>query len=207
MGARAERTAKPAAAAMPTGGRSRAPARRSPSVPRARSAVRSTPIRTTRVEAPFTRRAVFEELESRLLMSADLNPLAQETLLAAPPLQGAEFRALAADGSAVTRTGVTAVQRTSEIVFVDPRVPDRERLLAGLTAQSDGRHFEVIELDAGRDGIAQVTAALRGRIQVDAVHFITHGADGAVQLGGTWLDARTLATNADAVAGWGDSLK
>ncbi len=159
-------------------------------------------------DAPFARRAVFEELESRLLMSADLNPVAQETLLAAPALQGAEFRALSDDGSAVTKSAVAAVQRTNELIFIDPRVPDREQLLAGLTAQSaEGRQFEVITLDASRDGIAQVTDALRGRIQVDAVHFITHGADGAVQLGGTWLDAKTLAANAEAVAGWGDSLK
>jgi hypothetical protein len=150
---------------------------------------------------------VFEELESRLLMSADLNPLKNESLLAAPALQGAEFRALADDVSAVTRTAVSAVQVSAEIVIVDPRVPDRAQLLAGLTAQSDGRRFEVIELDPRRDGIAQVTEALRGRIQLDAVHFITHGADGAVQLGGTWLDAKALAANADAVAGWGDSLK
>ena len=166
-----------------------------------------TPLRAES-DAPFARRAVFEELESRLLMSADLNPVAQETLLAPPALQGAEFRALSDDGSAVTKSAVAAVQRTNELIFIDPRVPDREQLLAGLTAQSaEGRQFEVITLDASRDGIAQVTDALRGRIQVDAVHFITHGADGAVQLGGTWLDAKTLAANAEAVAGWGDSLK
>ncbi|MCI0345744.1 MAG: DUF4347 domain-containing protein, partial [Chloroflexi bacterium] len=40
-----------------------------------------------------------------------------------------------------------------------------------------------------------------------AIHFITHGSDGAVQLGGTWLDARALAANSEAVAKWGDSLK
>jgi Domain of unknown function (DUF4347)/Bacterial Ig domain/Bacterial cadherin-like domain len=208
MGTKAERTAKPAAAAMPAAGRSRASVRKSPPVPRARSAVRPTPIRTPSVEAPFTRRAVFEELESRLLMSADLNPLAQETLLAAPALQGAEFRALSDDESVVTKAAVAALQRTNEVIFIDPRVADRERLLAGLTAQSvEGRHFEIIALDANRDGIAQVTEALSGRIQVDAVHFITHGADGAVQLGGTSLAAKTLAANADAVAKWGDSLK
>ncbi|MFO1361260.1 MAG: DUF4347 domain-containing protein [Burkholderiales bacterium] len=149
---------------------------------------------------------MFEELESRLLMSADLDPLKGDALLAVPALQGAEFRALADDGSAVTRSAVGAVQATTEIVFVDPRVPDRAQLLAGLAAQSDGRRFELVELDPGCDGVAQVTEALRGRIQVDAIHFVTHGADGAVQLGGTWLDAKALAANTAAVAAWGDSL-
>jgi hypothetical protein len=218
MGTKAERTATPAAAATPPAGRSRAPSRRaratgssaptrgSASAPRTGARVRPVAA-PTKPDAPFARRAVFEELESRLLMSADFNPLTTEALLATPALQGAEFRALADDGSAVTRTAVSTVHATSEVVFIDPRVPDRERLLAGLTAQSDGRQFEIIELDARRDGIAQITEALRSRIQVDAVHFITHGADGAVQLGGTWLDAKALAANADAVAKWGESLK
>ena len=161
--------------------------------------------------APFALRAVFEQLEPRLLLSADLNPLATEALLATPtPASGSEFRALTDPGhpSAVTAAAVAPVQRTHELVFIDPRVPDRDQLLAGLTGQStDGRRFEVIVLDTTRDGIAQVTAALAERIQIDAIHFISHGTDGAVQLGRTWLDAKTLAANAEAVASWGESLK
>ncbi len=161
--------------------------------------------------APFALRAVFEQLEPRLLLSADLNPLATEALLATPtPASGSEFRALTDPGhpSAVTAAAVAPVQRTHELVFIDPRVPDRDQLLAGLTGQStDGRRFEVIVLDTTRDGIAQVTAALAERIQIDAIHFISHGTDGAVQIGATWLDAKTLGANADAVAGWGASLK
>ena len=130
---------------------------------------------------------MFEQLEPRLLMSADLIPLAADALFAAPaPAGGAEFRSLtdAGQSSAVTASGLAPIQRTHEVVFVDPRVPDRKDLLAGLTAQAaEGRRFEIIVLDPARDGIAQVTAALAERIQVDAVHFITHGTDGAVQLG------------------------
>ncbi len=143
-------------------------------------------------------------------MSADLNPLAHDALLATPAAGGAEFRALTDDGrpSAVTTGAVAPIQRTHEIVFVDPRVPDRAQLLAELTAQAgEGRHFEIITLDPNRPGIAQVTEALKGKVQVDAIHFITHGTDGAVQLGGTWLDAKALGANSEAVAKWGDSLK
>ena len=144
-------------------------------------------------------------------MSADIVPLAADALFAAPtPTGGAEFRSLTDAGrsNAVTASGVAPIQRTHEIVFVDPRVPDRDQLLAGLGGQADdGRQFEVIVLDPARDGIAQVTAVLSERIQVDAVHFITHGTDGAVQLGSTWLDAKTVAANAEAIGGWGNSLK
>ena len=204
MGSSGKRIAKPSA-------RASAPAARSRACPAVRAS-KSTAARATprRQPVPFLRRAVLEELEPRLLMSADLNPLAHDALLATPAAGGAEFRALTDDGrpSEVTTGAVAPIQRTNEIVFVDPRVPDRAQLLAKLTAQAgEGRHFEIITLDANRPGIAQVTEALKGKVQVDAIHFITHGADGAVQLGGTWLDARALAVNSEAVANWGDSLK
>ena len=95
-----------------------------------------------------------------------------------------------------------------ELVFLDPSVPAAESLLADLLAQAAaGRRLEVVTLDASRDGIGQVTEALAGHVQVDAIHFITHGTDAAVQLGDSWLNATTVAAHAVAVAGWGHSLK
>jgi hypothetical protein len=223
MGSTAKRNAKQSArATAPAASRPRArapiraPGRSTARTPKkavapARATPTSTPAKTRPRPAPFPLRAVLEQLEPRLLMSADLMPLAADALFAAPaPAGGAEFRSLTDAGrsSAVTADGVAPIQRTHEVVFVDPRVPDRNQLLAGLAGQAtDGRSFEVIVLDPARDGIAQVTAALADRIQVDAVHFITHGTDGAVQLGRTWLDAKTVSANADAIAGWGNALK
>ena len=158
--------------------------------------------------APFLRKPVIEELERRLLMSADIAPVTAEALFALPAPGGAEFRSLVADSTAVTAAAAPPIQRSTELVFIDPRVPDRERLLAELISQpAAGRHFEIVTLDVLRDGIAQVTEALAGRVQIDAIHFISHGTEGAVQLGRTWLDAKTLGANADTVASWGESLK
>ena len=54
-------------------------------------------------------------------MSADLNPLAQDSLFAQPALQSAEFRNIADLGSpsVVIGTQVAPLQRTHEVVFVD----------------------------------------------------------------------------------------
>ena len=49
--------------------------------------LRPTPARKTIV--PFARKPIFEQLEPRLLLSADLNPLAQDALFASPSLQPA----------------------------------------------------------------------------------------------------------------------
>src|SRR5262245_37421734 len=135
---------------LPVRSKSSAPARKLPSPPRRaaghgqgvgeRSA--SSPRKPTSAPA-FSRRPVLEALEPRLLLSADLNPFAHDALLATPAAGGAEFRALADDGrsSAVITAAVAPVRQTNEIVFVDPRVPDREQLLATVTGQvAEGRH-------------------------------------------------------------------
>jgi hypothetical protein len=77
-------------------------------------------------------------------------------------------------------------QRRHELVFIDAGVPDQQLLLEDLKyRQEDGRFIEVVILHGSRDGIKQVKEALASRDQLDAIHFISHGTDGAVQLGPT----------------------
>ncbi|MGB8437385.1 MAG: DUF4347 domain-containing protein, partial [Burkholderiales bacterium] len=158
--------------------------------------------RTTR----SARRVAMEELEPRQLLSADLVPLpADPAPLSNSLLSESIVSSLLTDQPAAT--GALLADR-HEVVFVDSGVPNLDSLLADLNQNSNGsRRFEIIVLDASRDGIVQVTEALADRVQVDAVHFITHGTDGAIQLGSSWLNANTLAANIEAVASWGHALK
>jgi hypothetical protein len=148
------------------------------------------------------KRLCLEELEPRQLLSADVLPLpAEPAPLPKSPLSEAVVSTFAAQSDPAA-----LLSSSYELVFVDPRVPDASALIADMQAQS-GRHFEIITLDASRDGIEQVTEALADRMQIDAIHFITHGTDGAVQLGGSWLNAKSVAANAETVASWGHALK
>jgi len=153
-----------------------------------------------------SRRLILEELEPRQLLSADLIPLPSDPAPLSDSLLGGSIvsgilTSQPADAAAL-------LSERNEVVFVDPRVPDHQDLVADLARNSNSaRRFEIIVLDPDRDGIVQVTEALADRVQVDAVHFITHGRDGAVQLGSSWLDAKSLASNIDAVASWGHALK
>ena len=52
----------------------------------------------------------------------------------------------------------------------------------------------------------QISRALADRQDLDAVHFVTHGEDGAVKLGSTWLDSGNVDTYAGDIAGWQDAL-
>ena len=88
-----------------------------------------------------------------------------------------------------------------EIAFVSGNLPDLQNLILGLR---DG--IEVVVLDPAVDGMAQIAQALAGRSGLDAIHLIGHGAAGALQIGGTLLDAGYIAAHADALAGIGSSL-
>ena len=93
-----------------------------------------------------------------------------------------------------------------ELVFVAENVGDYGQLIADLQGTNDNRTIEVVVLESDRNGIEQVSEILSDRSNLSAVHFISHGADGQINLGNTWLDSTSLQQNRDAVAGWGKAL-
>jgi hypothetical protein len=85
-------------------------------------------------------------------------------------------------------------------------VADQEQLVADLQGDDTDRRLEVVMLDAHRNGIEQVTDLLAHRTDLAAVHVITHGSDGQINLGNSLLNSAALEQNADAVASWGSAL-
>ena len=99
------------------------------------------------------------------------------------------------------------VSASKELVLINDNVYDIEQLVADIE-QSDEqqRTIEVVVLDDERSGIDQVSTILAEYNDLDAIHIITHGSDGAFALGSDWLDNDDLLTNIDAIAAWGNSL-
>ncbi|MGD8957726.1 MAG: DUF4347 domain-containing protein, partial [Chromatiaceae bacterium] len=62
-----------------------------------------------------------------------------------------------------------------EIVFLDAGVEDGATLLADLAAGRDEPFYRVVLLDAARDGVEQISEALAGLEDIDAIHIISHG--------------------------------
>ncbi len=152
---------------------------------------------------------VIEELEPRLLLSADLpgiaaldNPLPEDL---APDLSYIELDATTASGTASTDALPVEAR---ELAFVDAAVPDYQRLADDLIAQRQqgGRAIEVVVLDSNTDGIGQISERLAQSRSLEAVHLISHGGAGAVQLGHTSLAFDTLLANAQAIKSWGNAL-
>ena len=70
----------------------------------------------------------------------------------------------------------------------------------------EDRTIHWILIDSTRDGIQQITDALAKYNDLNAVHIISHGSDGNVQLGNSQLDLDSLLANTDAITNWGDAF-
>ena len=84
-------------------------------------------------------------------------------------------------------TTTTADSPARDIVFIDSRVQDTATLLQGLQPGT-----EVVFLQAGQDGLAQMAAALGERGDVGTVQVIAHGSAGQLWLGSSFLDNAAL---------------
>ncbi|MFN9450675.1 MAG: DUF4347 domain-containing protein, partial [Rubrivivax sp.] len=160
-------------------------------------------------------RAVFEEMEPRLLHSAD-DPFA---LLAAPTVvvvdstggaPAAPVVSAPAPAAAAAQANPNPSQPASEpaeLVFIDSRVPNAAGLVFELMQQrgSQGR-FEIVMLDAGEDGVAQINKVLADRAGLAAIHIISHGSAGQLQLGSSMIDAQTLSAAAGSLGAWRAAL-
>jgi VCBS repeat-containing protein/surface protein len=154
-----------------------------------------------------SKRLHYEELEQRVLLSADIVPgldnvTAEEQVLVEPsntetPVQQETTEQI---------VDPAAAQTNSELVFVNEDVADSEQLIADLQNSTENQGIEIVMLDSDQNGIEQVSDILSDRSDLTAVHFITHGSDGKINLGNTWLDSTTLEENSEAVTGWGSAL-
>ena len=87
-------------------------------------------------------------------------------------------------------------QQRHEIAFVDGSVSNVAELIAGIDPS-----FEIVMLDRTSDGVEQMAAVLRGRMEVDAIHILSHGSDGRLDLGNGVLDAISIgSSHADELA-------
>lgn len=93
------------------------------------------------------------------------------------------------------------VPERQEVVFIDVGVDDYPMLVDGADPAA-----EVVMLDAGRDGVQQIAEYLAGRDGIDAVHIVSHGSVGSVQLGTATLSEATLDRYGDELATVGAAL-
>ncbi|PJE53347.1 DUF4347 domain-containing protein, partial [Marinomonas sp. BSi20584] len=88
-----------------------------------------------------------------------------------------------------------------EVVFIEDNVADYQSLIDGANAG-----VEVVLLDSTQDGLAQMAEWAKTHSDYDAIHVISHGAEGQVNLGGFSLDNITIKTRSADLAQLGAAL-
>ncbi|WP_179958434.1 DUF4347 domain-containing protein [Chitinimonas arctica] len=88
-----------------------------------------------------------------------------------------------------------------EVVFVAADLADAQALVSGLKPGVD-----VVMLDRAGDGLAQMANYLQGKQGLQAIHLISHGAEGVVEVGNVWLDSQNLAAHRAVLGQIGASL-
>ncbi len=156
---------------------------------------------------PQQSKLILEELEERRLFSGGIEGLIVSDLDSeAQAIYADADKAKAANANDATSASV-AEQQSQEIVFVDAGVDNYQQLIDDLRSNSDtSRNIEVVVLDRDQDGIEQISAVLQDRDDLDAVHIISHGSDGRVELGNTTLDASALEQNNLSIALWANAF-
>ncbi|MCV3212537.1 DUF4347 domain-containing protein [Plectonema radiosum NIES-515] len=77
-------------------------------------------------------------------------------------------------------------QEEREIIFIDATVEDYQSLIAGINPDT-----KVVILNQMKDGISQITDNLQGG-KYKAVHIVSHGGEGSLQLGSKQLNSGNL---------------
>ena len=123
------------------------------------------------------------------------------------PIQSEELLDLVADSILLPQQEQADPTNVTEVVFVDSAVPDVDQLLRDLRQErGDDNGLAIITLDSTRNGIAQITAALTEYSDLDAIHIVSHGDDGSVQLGATTLSNDNFDMYANVISGWQNAM-
>ncbi|HTM55323.1 MAG TPA: DUF4347 domain-containing protein, partial [Pirellulales bacterium] len=133
-----------------------------------------------------------------------LTKVSTEPLLGAPPAASPD----SASNQTISPVAVAPTSVRHEIAFVDTAVLNYQQLVEQIaSSRSEARQIDVVLLDRSRDGVEQISQALATRSDLDAVHLISHGTEGAIQLGSIWLSNDNLPAYSATIADWGKAMK
>lgn len=143
-------------------------------------------------------------LEPRIMFDASVGVVAQDAGASVASDTAKESSSADKPPASVVSAASSGQQTTppQEVVFVDGQAGNVGELLQGLSG-----HAEVVILDPNKDGLQQMADYLKGREGLDAIHLLSHGADGSVQMGNVWLASNNLSEHRQALESIGAALK
>ncbi len=101
----------------------------------------------------------------------------------------------------VKQPALTADGANHEVMFLSSDVDDAPTLIGALRPD-----IQQVLLDASKDGLEQIASWLSEHNGITAVHIVSHGRPGSVELGNLWLDSNNIAIHGDKLARIGQAL-
>jgi VCBS repeat-containing protein len=158
-----------------------------------------------RGKLPTRKKMLVEALEHRILYSADAGALLLDH---SDTNQTAEVRIIETTTPNNVNTPVIETTRQQhEIVFVDTSVEDYQVFVDDILAQqNEYKQMEIVLLNQDEDGVTQISKVLNSYDNVSAIHLVSHGSAGNVQIGNDLLNANALQLRADEIQSWRNAL-
>jgi len=171
-------------------------------------------------------RVVIEPLEPRILHSADLpfalpDAYVQETdpgidslfsylnPSVDQPLTGYSERADLSDATGPNENllAEAAPHERTELVFIDLSTPEAAGFVREIqSSATENVQFQYITMGGHQNGIDLISATLAQHDRVSAIHIISHGEDGQVNMGANILNTTALQQYNNAIEGWRNTL-
>ena len=111
------------------------------------------------------------------------------------------YKAFRSDKTLQYKTPENLYKTPVTIVFIDSAVDEYQSLVDSAIPEA-----EVIILDSTYDGIDQITNVLQGRTNIAAIHIVSHGSPGSLQLGNSQLSLNTLERYSSQLLTWATPL-
>ncbi len=104
--------------------------------------------------------------------------------------------------------GQEANSRYNEIAFLQAGLYNSDALIADLeqNALATGRDLVIVVLNGTENGFDQINRVLSQYTDLDAIHIVSHGSEGMIQLGGSWLTAGNVHKHFADLQQWGMAL-
>ena len=113
-----------------------------------------------------------------------------------------EDQSQAGSSSASVKSPHDQTSSGSQVYFIDASVPGYEALALSL-----GENSKVFVIENTSDAFIQMDKALASLSNpASSVHIYSHGRDGAMLLGGQWIDEAALSQSAEILKSIGESL-
>ncbi len=150
-------------------------------------------------------------IQASTFNNISLGPENAFTLFAGSSVEGADglqngdsFRD---EGFSNNNSQASSLIQRHELIILQEGLQDIDVMMADILAQeTENLRFDVLILNRLESGFDQIDALLTQYDNLDAIHIVSHGSNGMIQLGGSWLTAGNIDQYRTQLQSWGMTL-